>query len=72
VLRVFAEVVDAENAAAARRGLVPRFASPHDAYAIVGAIFELVSRHVRLGIPHDVMELAPVIDRLIDGLIAQS
>jgi len=72
MLRVFAGVVDAENAAAAQRDLSPRFASPHDAYAIVGAIFELVSRHVRLGVPDDVMELAPVIDRLIDGLLAQS
>jgi AcrR family transcriptional regulator len=72
MLRVFAELFDAENAAAAARGLIPRFASPHDAYALVGAVFELVSRHLRLGIPSDVMELAPVIDRLADGLLAQS
>jgi hypothetical protein len=72
MLRVFAELFDAENAAAASRGLIPRFASPHDAYALVGAVFELVSRHVRLGVPSDVMELAPVIDRLVDGLLAQS
>ncbi|HEV3056030.1 MAG TPA: helix-turn-helix domain-containing protein [Solirubrobacteraceae bacterium] len=72
MLRVFAELFDAENAAAASRGLIPRFASPHDAYALVGAVFELVSRHVRLGVPRDVMELAPVIDRLTDGLLAQS
>jgi AcrR family transcriptional regulator len=68
-LRAFADVLDRENAAAARRGLSIRFASPHDSYAIVGAITELVSRQVRLGEPADVLELAPVIDRLIGGVL---
>jgi hypothetical protein len=36
----------------------------------VGAITELASRQVRLGEPSDMMELAPVIDRLIAGLLA--
>jgi AcrR family transcriptional regulator len=72
ILQGFAEVLDAENAAAARRGLIPRFASPHDAYAIVGAIAELVSRQVRLGEPSDVLELGPVIDRLITGVLSAS
>jgi hypothetical protein len=31
--RTFADVLDAENAAAARRGLTGRFSSPHDAFA---------------------------------------
>jgi hypothetical protein len=35
----------------------------------VGAVTELVSRQVRLGEPRDVLELAPVIDRLIDGVL---
>jgi hypothetical protein len=39
------------------------------AFAIVGAVCELVSRQVRLGVPADVLDLAPVIDRLIPGLI---
>jgi len=64
-----ADVLDAENAAAARRGLIGRFRSPHDPFAIVGAVCELVSRQVRLGVPADVLDLAPVIDRLILGLI---
>jgi AcrR family transcriptional regulator len=72
IVQGFADVLDAENAAAARRGLIPRFASPYDAFAIVGAITELVSRQVRLGEPRDVMELAPVIDRLIDGMLSHS
>jgi AcrR family transcriptional regulator len=70
IMQRFAEVLDAENAAAARRGLIPRFASRYDTVAIVGAITELVSRQVRLGEPPDVLELAPVIDRLIDGVLS--
>ena len=69
ILQVFADVIDSENEAAARRGLSPRFASPHDAFAIVGAITELISRQVRLGQPKDVLELAPVIDRVISGML---
>ena len=71
IMQMFADVLDLENARGARRGLVKRFASPHDAYAVVGAITELVVRQVRLGEPADVLELAPVIDRLIVGVLAQ-
>jgi AcrR family transcriptional regulator len=71
-LRSFADVLDRENAAAALRGLSTRFASPHDSYAIVGAITELISRHVRLGEPADLLELAPVIDRLIGGVLGST
>jgi AcrR family transcriptional regulator len=69
ILQQFADVLDAENAIAADRGLIARFASRHDAFAIVGACAELVSRQVRLGEPRDVLELAPVIDRLISGVL---
>jgi AcrR family transcriptional regulator len=69
ILQNFADVLDAENAAAARRGLIGRFASRDDTFAVVGAIAELVSRQVRLGVPADVLDLAPVIDRLIFGLL---
>jgi AcrR family transcriptional regulator len=70
MVQQFADVLDAENAIAAGRGLITRFASPYDSFAIVGAIAELVSRQVRLGEPADVLELAPVIDRLIVGVLA--
>jgi AcrR family transcriptional regulator len=70
IVQGFADVLDAENAEAARRGLIGRFASPHDALAVIGALNELVSRQVRLGVPEDVLELAPVIDRMIGGLLA--
>jgi AcrR family transcriptional regulator len=69
IMQAFADLLDAENAAAADRGLIARFASPYDAFAIVGAITELVSRQVRFGEPEDVLELAPVIDRLIAGFL---
>jgi AcrR family transcriptional regulator len=69
VLQTFADVIDAENKSAAKRGLAPRFASKYDSFAIVGAIVEMISRQVRLGEPADVMELAPVIDRLIVGML---
>jgi AcrR family transcriptional regulator len=69
ILQAFADVLDAENAAAARRGLIGRFDSPLDSFAVVGAIVELVSRQVRLGVPEHVLDLAPVIDRLIFGLL---
>jgi hypothetical protein len=69
IVQGYAALLDAENEEAAGRGLIARFASPHDPVAIVGAISELVSRQVRLGVPEDVMELAPVIDRLIGGLL---
>ncbi len=65
----FAAVLDAENAEAARRGLSGRFASPHDAFAVVGAIAELVSRQLRNGVPAEIAALAPVIERLIMALI---
>lgn len=69
VLQAFADVLVAENEAAARRGLIGRFRSPDDAFAVVGASTELVSRQVRLGVPARVLDLAPVIDRLIFGLL---
>lgn len=68
VMQAFADVLDRENARAAERGQATRFASRHDAFALVGAVVELVSRQVRLAEPADPLELAPVVDRLIEGL----
>src|SRR5439155_23231900 len=72
VVAIFAGVIDAENAAAARNGGIPRFASQYDAVAIAGAAAELASRQVRLGVPADVRELEPLIERMIFGLLDQS
>jgi hypothetical protein len=47
----------------------PRFASKDDAFAIIGAIVELVSRQLRSGVPARLADLEPVILRLIIGLL---
>lgn len=61
--------LDELNRADAERGVAPRFASPHDAYAIVGAVVELASRQLRTGTPADMRELEPVVERLVLGLL---
>jgi AcrR family transcriptional regulator len=68
ILWAFAQAIDAENENAARKGTMRRFASPYDAYAIVGAVVELASRQLRRDEPADVRELEPLVERLIFGL----
>jgi AcrR family transcriptional regulator len=70
VLQEFADYIDRENATAAERYGVPRLRSSDDAYALVGAIVELASRQLRHGVPADPLDLEPVIERLIAGLLA--
>ena len=73
--RVFAEFssyIDEVNRADADRGAAPRLASPHDAFAIVGAVVELASRQIRHGEPEDVRDLEPVVERLVLGLLRTS
>jgi AcrR family transcriptional regulator len=48
----------------------PRLAAPEDAFAIVGAIVELVSRQLRTGEPASVRDLEPVIERVVTGILA--
>jgi AcrR family transcriptional regulator len=72
VLATFAGVIDSENQAAASNGGIPRFASEDDAFAIAGAAAELASRQVRLGVPADVRDLEPLIERVMLGLLEQS
>jgi AcrR family transcriptional regulator len=72
MMDAFARTIDQENQHAHENYGTPRLQSFEDAYAIVGAISELASRHVRLGQPADVRELEPVFERLILGLLQQS
>jgi AcrR family transcriptional regulator len=72
VLNAFAQYIHMRNAEDFQAGLVPKFASLSDCYAIVGAIVELASRQLRTGEPADVRELEPVVDRLVSGLLATS
>ena len=69
VLAEYAAYVDSVNREDAERGSAPRLASPHDAFAIVGAVVELASRQIRTGVPGDIRELEPVVERLVLGLL---
>jgi AcrR family transcriptional regulator len=64
ILGRFADALYAE----AENGGTP-FASRHDAFAVVAAGAELASRSLRRDEPEDLRELAPVLDRLIFGLL---
>ncbi|HUR85940.1 MAG TPA: TetR/AcrR family transcriptional regulator [Solirubrobacteraceae bacterium] len=70
-LNSFANVMYAETVHAAERGGGPPFASPDEAFAIVGATFELVSRQLRTGQPERLLDLEPLVQRLIVGLLSQ-
>ena len=48
------------------------FASPDDAFAVIGASVELVSRSLRTGRPADVVALEPVITRLMLGVLQRA
>jgi AcrR family transcriptional regulator len=61
--------IDEFNRADAEHGRAPRFASPYDAVAIVGAVVELASRQLRTGRPAEIRELEPVVERLVAGLV---
>src|SRR3954451_6088502 len=70
LLAAFADYIDQRNVEDADAAVVPRLASPDDAYAIVGAIFELISRQIRTGTPADIRQLEAVIERLFSGMLA--
>jgi hypothetical protein len=69
VLAEYAAYVDEVNREDAARYGAARFASPHDAFAIVGAVVELASRQIRTGEPDDIRDLEPVVERLVLGLM---
>lgn len=71
VLQDFADLIDAQNAIAHENLGAPRFASPDDTFAIVGAIEELASRQLRYGRPEKIADLEPVIQRLVNGVLGQ-
>jgi AcrR family transcriptional regulator len=72
VLAQYAAYLDEVNRSDAERGRAARLASPHDSFAIVGAVVELASRQIRTGEPADIRELEPVIERLVRGLMHAS
>ena len=70
-LSAIADVMYKQTVRAAARDGGPAYASPDDAFAIVGASFELISRQLRTGHPERVTDLQPLIERLILGLLSQ-
>jgi AcrR family transcriptional regulator len=70
-LNTIAQVMYQETLHAAERGGGPAFASADEAFAIVGATFELVSRQLRTGQPARLLDLEPLVQRLILGLLSQ-
>ena len=69
VLAAFADYIESTNRADVAGGEFPRLASPEDAFAIVGAVVELASRQLRTGRPPHLLELEPVVERLVTGLL---
>jgi AcrR family transcriptional regulator len=64
--------LDDFNREDAECGESERFASPHDAFAIVGAMVELASRQIRTREPLDIRELEPVLERMVHGLVSRT
>jgi AcrR family transcriptional regulator len=64
-----ATAIDGYNQTDAERGAARRFSSFDDAFAIVGAVVELASRHLRTRRTEDIRELEPVIERVALGLV---
>jgi AcrR family transcriptional regulator len=69
ILEAFADSLYRDNQRAAPQYGAPTFASPDDAFAVIGASVELVSRSLRTGRPPDVLALEPVITRLMLGVL---
>jgi AcrR family transcriptional regulator len=65
-----AQYIDELNRRDYERGAAPRFSSPHDAFAIAGAVVELASRQIRTGRPANIKELEPIVERFAMGLLA--
>jgi AcrR family transcriptional regulator len=69
ILETFAETIFRDNARYAPAYGAPTFATRDDAFAIVGAVTELVARHLRAGRGEAMLELEPVITRLVLGAL---
>ena len=71
MLQAFGDFLVEENRRAHESYGAPLFATPDDAYAIVGAIMELASRQLRTGHPPDMADLEPIIERIVAGVLEQ-
>lgn len=71
VVDTFAEVIFRDNRRMGPRLGGPTFASRDDARAVVGAIVELVIRHLREGRAEELASLEPVLTRVVLGVASQ-
>jgi hypothetical protein len=71
IIESFAENLYLDNERWAPRHGAPRFATREDAYAVIGAIVELVARELRLGRADRLAELQPVLERVIHGVLSR-
>jgi AcrR family transcriptional regulator len=69
ILEAFADGLHRDNARTAPRYGAPTFASADDAFAVIGAAVELVSRQLRTGRPEQPGALEAVITRLMLGAL---
>jgi AcrR family transcriptional regulator len=72
MLDAFAEWLYRDNTVYAPAFGAPTFASPDDAFTVVGGVVEVVSRQLRTQQPADIRDLEPTLLRLVFGVIAQS
>ncbi|MDQ3631881.1 MAG: TetR/AcrR family transcriptional regulator [Actinomycetota bacterium] len=72
VMDLFAHLLHRDNAKVAPRFGGPTFASRDDAFACVGALFELVSRQLRTGQPADIRDVAPTVERVVHGVLREA
>jgi AcrR family transcriptional regulator len=72
IMESFAEGLYRDNARSAQAYGAPVFASRDDAFGVVGAIVELVSRQLRTGRPALLDDLEPVIARLMLGTLERA
>jgi AcrR family transcriptional regulator len=71
ILEAFADALYRDNARTAPRYGAPTFASRDDAFAVIGAIVELASRHLRSSRANQIADLEPVISRVMLGTLAR-
>ncbi|WP_354699443.1 TetR/AcrR family transcriptional regulator [Paraconexibacter sp. AEG42_29] len=71
-LDAFAEVLYRDNVENAPAFGAPVFATPYDAFTVIGGVIEVVSRQLRTQQPPDIRDVEPTLLRLMLGVIAQA
>ncbi|WP_205696442.1 TetR/AcrR family transcriptional regulator [Conexibacter sp. SYSU D00693] len=69
MLDLITDAVYRDNHEAAPAYGAPRYVSRDDAFLCVGAVAEILGRHLRTGQPEDPLELVPAIERLFFGVL---